>query len=333
MFRARSKNASRSTLLTVVAIAFIMITIHSISPALFHLRPFLRRRVHDSHPSRHKVKVAWFSTGIGENYFYMASYQANETERYFCKDQPWIESHYFIFSDASEVEKERWLGATIEGVRGRVHVIQKEKGGWPKDSKERFRWMREVMDKQSFQYEYAYWQDADNMMAAPICEDMFGELVGAYHPHKLACGGPFEDRDISKAFVPNPHFLPYYSAHIFGGKRAEMYKLVSTCEDWTNQDEKQGIQAVVDDESYLNAYFHTQRMPTITLSRAFIWPDYQGNPWKSLGDVKAVAVDKNQFFLENAPKEILNSLYGQTELDAESEGLNKPDDKVNVLEE
>jgi hypothetical protein len=42
--------------------------------------------------------------------------------------------------------------------------------------------------------------------------------------------------------------------------------------DWVEEDTAHGIQALVDDESHLNAYFY-HNFPTVVLSRIVVWPE------------------------------------------------------------
>ena len=71
---------------------------------------------------------------------------------------------------------------------------------------------------------------------------------------------------------------------------ASLLHLADMCAEWTLVDRSAGIQAVVDDESYLQRYF-MEHCPTVTLSYAFV---YQGaeRPWSHTVQPMAVAVSK-----------------------------------------
>ena len=70
--------------------------------------------------------------------------------------------------------------------------------------------------------------------------------------------------------------LPYFSAHIFGGSAKEFLLLIRTLAHNTEIDSSKGLVPLVHDESYLNWYWRQLgHQPTVTLSRAFKWPETQ----------------------------------------------------------
>ena len=56
-------------------------------------------------------------------------------------------------------------------------------------------------------------------------------------------------------------------------------------------DRAAGIQAAVDDESYLQRYF-MENCPTVTLSYAFVYPEGVERPWSHTVKRMALAVAK-----------------------------------------
>ena len=75
---------------------------------------------------------------------------------------------------------------------------------------------------------------------------------------------------------PLRNMLPYFSAHIFGGSTKEFLLLIRTLARNTEIDSSKGRVPLVHDESYLNWYWRQiGHQPTVTLSRAFKWPDTQ----------------------------------------------------------
>lgn len=69
--------------------------------------------------------------------------------------------------------------------------------------------------------------------------------------------------------------------------------LADTCAEWTLVDRAAGIQARVDDESYLQRYF-MENCPTVTLSYAFVYPEGLERPWSPTVKPRAFAVDKHK---------------------------------------
>jgi len=51
--------------------------------------------------------------------------------------------------------------------------------------------------------------------------------------------------------------------------------------DWLEEDLSRGIEARVEDESYLNAYLY-YNIPTVVLSRIFVWPEGYENEFPNM---------------------------------------------------
>ena len=218
-----------------------------------------------SNVSEAKVRVAFYTVGLGSGYFRLAMDLFESASAQFCTNS-FVQVDYYVFSNQP----------VPEGLPPNFHIIPAVKRGWPFDSQDRFRWIH-AHATENANYDYLLWMDADQRFERPICFDMLGELVAVAHPHYFdseADGYPYETRPESKAFVPqeNRFVQNYFSAHFFGGIHAKMITAMKTMNEWMEEDLAQGIQARVDDESYLNAYFYFN-FPTVVLSRIFVWPE------------------------------------------------------------
>ncbi|KAJ3216864.1 hypothetical protein HDU67_008866, partial [Dinochytrium kinnereticum] len=121
------------------------------------------------------LRVAFFTTGLQKKWHFMASYQANSTNKYFCADRPWVHTDYFIFTDGDRETMGRWI--PDKDLLSRIHLIPKVSKGWPYNTEERYNWMVETITRFPVEYDYIFWQDADLMYAQPFCEDIMGELM------------------------------------------------------------------------------------------------------------------------------------------------------------
>jgi len=119
--------------------------------------------------------------------------------------------------------------------------------------------IRDVIEKEC---EYVYYFDADTNINNEFNESWFlGNLVGGEHYGNrswLKDGAGFDRNSKSKAYVPLNSTLPYtyYYGAFFGGKTYEVMSFCNTLIDYQIEDKKIGYEPGVNDESYINKYFH-----------------------------------------------------------------------------
>lgn len=118
--------------------------------------------------------------------------------------------------------------------------------------------------------DYVYYFDADTNVHRDFTEEWFlGDLVGGEHYGNrdwLKDGAGFDRNPQSKAYVPLDSELPYtyhYGA-FFGGKTDQLIDFCSTLIHYQIEDKKIGYEPGVNDESYINKYFHFNP-PTYTV--------------------------------------------------------------------
>lgn len=127
--------------------------------------------------------------------------------------------------------------------------------------------IKEDIDKDC---DYIYYFDADTNIHRDFTEDWFlGDLVGGEHYGNrdwLKDGAGFDRNPQSKAYVPLDSKLPYtyhYGA-FFGGKTNLVMDFCNTLIGYQIEDKKIGYEPGVNDESYINKYFHFNP-PTYTV--------------------------------------------------------------------
>ena len=110
--------------------------------------------------------------------------------------------------------------------------------------------------------DYLYYFDVDTNISRDFTEGWFlGDLVGGEHYGNrsfLSNGKGFDRFSQSKAYVPEDSQLPYtyhYGA-FFGGKKDRVIEFCKILREWQLEDKKIPYEPGVNDESYINAYFH-----------------------------------------------------------------------------
>jgi hypothetical protein len=86
--------------------------------------------------------------------------------------------------------------------------------------------------------------------------------------------GSFDVNPLSNACVSDIIDLSvYWQGCLWGGKIPYVFDLMKTCDNWTKEDIKKGIQARFFEESYFNKWFLLHKEETHTLSPSFAFPE------------------------------------------------------------
>jgi hypothetical protein len=131
--------------------------------------------------------------------------------------------------------------------------------------------------------DYLYYFDADTSVSRDFTEEWFiGDLVGGEHYSNKGClanGVGFDKNPKSKAYVPADTNLSctYHYGAFFGGKKERVIDFCKTLREWQLEDKKIPYEPVVNDESYINAYFHYNPPTTVSCADfAFVISDKGG---------------------------------------------------------
>lgn len=120
--------------------------------------------------------------------------------------------------------------------------------------------------------EYLYYFDADTNVNREFTEDWFiGDLIGGQHYNDCYDQPkPFDRNPRSKAYIPyDTEFKQmYFYGAFFGGKRDRMIGFCQTLYEWQLLDKEIGYEPAVNDESYINKYFHYSP-PKVVLTKDF----------------------------------------------------------------
>jgi hypothetical protein len=137
---------------------------------------------------------------------------------------------------------------------------------WVEATNDKF---RSILSLENCDCDYLYYFDADTGVSKDFDESWFlGDLVGGEHYGNrgwLANGAGFDKNPQSKAYVPADTTLPcvYHYGAFFGGKRDRVIDFCTTLREWQLEDKKIPYEPGVNDESYINAYFHYNQPMTV----------------------------------------------------------------------
>lgn len=168
------------------------------------------------------------------------------------------EVKFYFFSDESPASY------LPEGINVEYHKTSHT--NWMEGTNSKFINILSLKDCDS---DYLYYFDADTSVSRDFTEEWFiGDLVGGEHYGNrgwLANGAGFDKNPKSKAYVNPQSGLPktYYYGAFFGGKKEKIMDFCTTLREWQLEDKKIPYEPAVNDESYINCYFHYN--PPITV--------------------------------------------------------------------
>ncbi|CAN9506979.1 unnamed protein product [Ophioblennius macclurei] len=156
----------------------------------------------------------------------------------------------------------------------------------------RMKWATITIDKQiRSEADYLFMMDIDsifhNRFGAESLSRLSAVLHRGYYKSTDRTNFPYERRPESKAYIPEDEGDYYYTAAVWGGYLEDMYKLVKYCYNMSEEDKKNNIEAVWQEESHLNRYLLYNK-PTKVLSPEYLWSDYDTVP----KDIKVVRISQ-----------------------------------------
>jgi hypothetical protein len=166
---------------------------------------------------------------------------------------------FYFFSDT---DPKPYLPDNID-----VEFIQESHSNWQDGTNSKF---KNIISLENCKSDYLYYFDADTSVSKNFDGDWFiGELVGGEHYGNRSwlanCNG-YDRNPASKAFVPFDTDLPcmYYYGAFFGGKKEKVIEFCKILREWQLEDKKIPYEPGVNDESYINAYFHYNPPQVVT---------------------------------------------------------------------
>ena len=132
-----------------------------------------------------------------------------------------------------------------------------------------------------------------------INHSFLGDLVGGEHYGNrgwLANGAGFDKNPASKAYVPANTVLPctYHYGAFFGGKKDRVIEFCKTLREWQLEDKKIPYEPGVNDESYINAYFHFNPPMTVPCEKFAFEISHKGG----IGETRDTNLDINYLLIQ-----------------------------------
>lgn len=131
-----------------------------------------------------------------------------------------------------------------------------------------------ILSLQDRDIDYIYYFDADTNVNQPFTEEWFiGDMVGGQHygdQSWMKEKKGYDRNPKSKAYIPLDTPLPqmYYYGAFFGGRKERVIEFCNTLREWQKADKLWGYEPGVNDESYIQKYFH-YNPPTAVLCKDF----------------------------------------------------------------
>uniref|UniRef100_A0A3P8SDI6 Globoside alpha-1,3-N-acetylgalactosaminyltransferase 1-like n=1 Tax=Amphiprion percula TaxID=161767 RepID=A0A3P8SDI6_AMPPE len=182
---------------------------------------------------------------------------------------------YYIFTDNEQDVPNVTLS---EGRKITILPVPSAKR-WQDVVLSKMKWATVTIDKQiRNEADYLFMMDIDsvfhNRFGAESLSQMSAVLHRAFYKTHQRDQFPYERRPESKAYIPAGEGDYYYTAAVWGGYLEDMYRLVKYCYEQSEEDAKNNIEAVWQEESHLNKYFLYNK-PAKVLSPEYLWSDYE----------------------------------------------------------
>ncbi|KAG7235999.1 hypothetical protein INR49_001397 [Caranx melampygus] len=195
---------------------------------------------------------------------------------------------YYIFTDNEKEVPKLNLG------KGRHISVVKIPSAmrWQDVVLGRMKWATITIDKQiRGEADYLFMMDIDSVFhgrfGAETLSPLSAVLHRGYYKNTHRDKFPYERHPESKAYIPFGEGDYYYTAAVWGGYLEEMYKLVRYCYEQSEEDAKNNVEAVWQEESHLNRFLLYNK-PTKVLSPEYLWSDYDKVP----EDIRVVRVSQ-----------------------------------------
>ena len=174
------------------------------------------------------------------------------------------------------------------------HVVH---NNWVDGTNDKF---KSIISLENSDADYLYYFDADTNVSKDFTEEWFlGDLVGGEHYGNrswLKNGAGYDKYPKSKAYVNPDSTLPkiYYYGAFFGGKKDKVINFCKTLREWQLEDKKIPYEPGVNDESYINAYFH-YNPPIMVPTEKFV---FNVSDKGGIGETRNTRLDINHLMIQ-----------------------------------
>lgn len=175
--------------------------------------------------------------------------------------------HFYLLTDHNPSQYMRELN---------VSWIERHHTKWTDGTDTKF---EELVNLANEPVDYLYVLDADTNIDKPFDLDwLLGETAVCEHFGNRTWMADNDKKNYDRnpkcrAYVPRDTPLPqmYYMGMLFGGKRDKAVEFCRTLKEWRDLDKAEGHPACVQDESYVNKYFHVNPPGKVVPIDKFPW--------------------------------------------------------------
>jgi hypothetical protein len=145
--------------------------------------------------------------------------------------------------------------------------------------------------------DYYFYLDVDTIIKDHITSEILSDRTAVQHCGFVNREGPFETNEKSQCFVPKEQRMnPYFGGGFWGFSDTQFWMFVKQSIHMINEDQKNNISPVWDDESVLNKYL-MMKAPTKILSPSYHYPEGNIQRYKAMWPenypCKILLIDKN----------------------------------------
>lgn len=194
---------------------------------------------------------------------------------------------FYFFSD---VDPAQYLPSNIN-----ISYHNTQHKSWVDGTNSKFKSILEL--EKGCTSDYLYYFDADTNVIKDFTEKWFiGNLVGGEHygnKSYLSDGKGFDRNPKGNSYVPEDSKKPYtyYYGAFFGGNTERMISMCKILREWQKEDQNRGYEPPVNDESYINKFFH-YAVPTTVATKDF---EFVVSDKGGIGDTRFTKLNVDQF--------------------------------------
>lgn len=182
-----------------------------------------------------------------------------------------------------------------------VYYHHTENKSWVDGTNMKFKSILDIINLGLIDHDYLYYFDADTNIKRDFTEEWFlGDIVGGQHYGDqtwMRVNKAYDRNPRSRAYIPRDTSLPqmYFYGAFFGGKTDEMKKFCETLKFWQYEDKLINYEPTVNDESYINAYFHYKPPTKVVMTQDF---EFLISDKGGIGETRNVNLDINDKLIQ-----------------------------------
>lgn len=166
-------------------------------------------------------------------------------------------NHHIKFYMFTDTDPKPYFPNNLNNVKFSIEYIHTTHRSWVDATNSKF---TNIIKLKNSPCDYLYYFDADTSLGEPFTEEWFiGDLVGGEHYNsRWNSPKPYDRNPRSTAYIPlnTPLKQTYYYGAFFGGRKNSVIKFCNVLIEKQLKDKEINYEPSVNDESYINNYFH-----------------------------------------------------------------------------